>query len=162
MSSEFPPGTDNLDTGDTFTMTVARKPLTFRLVERGAGIPGLGDTPNFAIVPLDWLKATVAAATLEPTVMWLRASSDAAAPLAPMVSAASGEIRIVSRHDAYALLHDAPLGSAVADGYGIALDVAALYLALTLVGAVIISAPGSTRDLAYLRTLGVSARQALA
>ncbi len=162
VSLQFLPSIANLGPGDTFTVMVARQPLTLRLVERRAGFPGLGGAANFAIVPLDWMSATAPAASLAPTVMWLRASSDAAAPLATMASATAGRIRIVSRQDAYGLLHDAPLGTSVADGFGAALIVAVLYLAVTLVGAVIMSAARRTRDLAYLRTLGVSTRQALA
>jgi putative ABC transport system permease protein len=79
-----------------------------------------------------------------------------------MASAASSDIRVVSRQDAYAIIHDSPLGGGVAGGFTVALAVAVLYLAVTLMGTVIMSAAGRTRDLAYLRTLGVSRRQGLA
>jgi putative ABC transport system permease protein len=161
VSSQFPSTTDYIALGDKFTMAVARQSLTFRLIQRGTSVSGLGDPPNFAIVPLDWVRAALPDTPLAPTVMFLRATSADAAPLTQMASAASGGIRIVSRQDAYAALHDAPLGSAVADGFGVAVGIGVFYLVLTLVGAVIISAAGRTRDLAYLRTLGVSARQAL-
>jgi putative ABC transport system permease protein len=94
--------------------------------------------------------------------MYVRAPREAAEPLATMAQGASSQIRIISRQDAYQRIHDAPLGTAVADGFGVALAVAVLYLIITLVGAVIMSAARRTRDLAYLRTLGVSRRQALA
>jgi putative ABC transport system permease protein len=68
----------------------------------------------------------------------------------------------VSRYDAYAALHDAPLAAVIPAGYGLAVAVAAIYMALTIIGALVLSAAGRTRDLAYLRTLGVSARQAMA
>jgi putative ABC transport system permease protein len=48
----------------------------------------------------------------------------------------------------------------VADFFSVALAVAVMYMVVTLVGAVVMSAAGRTRDLAYLRTLGVSRRQA--
>jgi putative ABC transport system permease protein len=160
VSDDFPPGTDSLGIGSTFTVSVNLKPVSFKLIGRGANVPGIADTDNFMIVPLDWLTATEPGKTLLPTMMWLRGSTDAAAPLAAAVNAASSGVRVVSRQDSYLLLHDAPLGSAVADGFGIALTVSILYLVMTLVGAVIISAAGHTRDLAYLRTLGVSGRQA--
>ena len=70
--------------------------------------------------------------------------------------------RIVSRYRAYAALHDAPLGALVANGFRLALVIAACYMALTIIGALVLSAARRSRDLAYLRTLGVSARQALA
>jgi putative ABC transport system permease protein len=161
-SAEFPPGNDALNVGDTFTVKLADQPLQFRLVGRSAGFAGLGDAPNFAIVPLDWMTAAGPAMSLAPTVMWLRGSTDAAEPLATAVSASADDVHLVSRHDLYRRVHEAPLGMAVAAGFGIALGVSVLYLALTMVGAVIMSAAGRSRDLAYLRTLGVSTRQALA
>jgi putative ABC transport system permease protein len=162
VSDDFPPGTDNLGPGSTFTISVARQNLTFKLIERRSSVAGLAVPQNFAIVPLDWITATEAGKDMPVTEMWVRASDDVAAPLEQMVSETTGGIRIISRHDAYSLLHDAPLGSAVADGYGIALSVAVLYLVMVLVGAVIISAAGRSRDIAYMRTLGVSVRQARA
>ena len=162
LSAQLPPGISSLNPGDTFTIGVAQQSLTFRLVQKQDAFPGHGNGTIFAIVPLDWVRAAVPGQSFVPTVLWLRASNEATAPLAAMVGAASEGVRIVSRQDAYAALHDAPLGSAVADFFGVALDVAVLYMAVTLVGAVLMSAAGRTRDLAYLRTLGVSGRQAQA
>jgi putative ABC transport system permease protein len=162
LSAQLPPGIANLGNGDKFTIGVAQQSLTFRLIQRQDDFPGHGNGSIFAIVPLDWVRAAVPGTSFVPTVLWLRASSEVTAPLAAMVGAASEGVRIVSRQDAYAALHDAPLGSAVADYFGVALDVAVLYLAVTLVGAVVLSAAGRTRDVAYLRTLGVSGRQAQA
>ena len=143
-------------------INVAQRPLIFRLVGRQASFPGHGNAATFAIVPLDWFTSAIPGPPLLPSLMWLRASSAATAPLEAMASTAPVQIRIVSRQDAYALLHDSPLGSAVSSGFGFALGVALIYLVITLIGAVVMSASGRTRDLAYLRTLGVSRRQALA
>ena len=60
------------------------------------------------------------------------------------------------------VLHDAPLAAAIPLGYSLALIVAAVYMALTIIGSLVLSAARRTRDLAYLRTLGVTGRQALA
>jgi putative ABC transport system permease protein len=162
LSPDFPPGRDELGIGDTFVIEVARQALSFQVVDRRAGFPGLGGAANSVTAPLDWISASLGDDAPLPTVMWLRASDDAGAPLATLVTASAGQIGLVSRQDAYSQIHDAPLGTAVADGFRVALGVAVLYLAITLVGAVVMSAAGRTRDLAYLRTLGVSTRQALA
>jgi putative ABC transport system permease protein len=154
------PSDFTLNPGDTFTVGIARQTLTFRLVGQQADFPGHGGAASFVIVPLNWFRAAIPDTTFLPSVMWLRASSDAAAPLAAMVGNAARQVRIVSRLDAYGALHDAPFGSAVANFFGISLIVAVLFMAVTLVGAVILSAASRTRDLAYLRTLGVSRRQA--
>ena len=162
LSSQLPPAIADIGIGDKFTIGVAQQSLTFKLVQRQDSFPGHGNSAIFAIVPLDWVKAALPDKEFVPTILWLRATTGAAAPLAAAASSAAEGVRLVSRPDAFGVLHDAPLGSGVADFFGGALGVAVLYMAVTLVGAVIISAGGRTRDLAYLRTLGVSGRQAQA
>ncbi len=162
VSNQFPPGSTDIGIGGTFTAAVAGQPLSFRLIGRSAGLAGFGTAANFALVPLDWITAALPPdAALRPTVMWLRAAGDVTQPLADALSGITNPTRIVTRAAAYATLHGAPLGTAVADGFGIAVGVAVVYLAAILIAAVAMSAAESTRDLAYLRTLGVSGRQAL-
>lgn len=160
LSDLLPPASAGLRPGDTFTVTFAEKPLIFRLVGQQADFPGHGGAATFAVVPLEWLRNAAPQAPLTPTVLWLRASSDAAAQLTDMANNEPEGVRIVSRPAAYGLLHDAPLGSAVAGFFGLAVLLAVAYMAITLVGAVVLSAAGRTRDLAYMRTLGLSRRQA--
>jgi putative ABC transport system permease protein len=69
--------------------------------------------------------------------------------------------QLVSRHAAYRQLQEAPLVAAVVIGFRVALVVAAGYTALATMAALTLSAAARTRDLAFLRTLGLSARQAL-
>jgi len=159
LSTQVPSGFD-IGLGDTFTMGLSRQTLSFRIVGKQHDFPGHGSAATFVIVPLNWFRAAFPDTTFVPSTMWLRASSEAAAPLASMVGDATRQVRIVSRQDAYESLHDAPFGSAVANFFGISLIVAVLFMAVTLVGAVILSAASRTRDLAYLRTLGVTRRQA--
>jgi putative ABC transport system permease protein len=159
ISSQTPSGL-NIGIGDTFTVAVSRQTLTFRLVGKQDDFPGHGSATTFVLVPLNWFRAAIPDTTFVPSIMWLRASNEAAQPLAGLVGAADRQVRIVSRQDAYANLHDAPFGSAVANFFGISLIVAVLFMGVTLVGAVILSAASRSRDLAYLRTLGVSSRQA--
>jgi putative ABC transport system permease protein len=152
---------NRLDPGATFTVAVGRQVLAVRFVGRHAGLPGLGGG-LFALVPIDWLAVAMPETVLQPTVMWVRGPNELAAPLAAMVNGPETRVRIVSRQDVYQALHDAPLGTAVADGFKVALAAAVLYMTVTLVGAVVISAARQKRDLAYLRTLGVSRRGVLA
>jgi putative ABC transport system permease protein len=69
--------------------------------------------------------------------------------------------QITSRHAEYRELQQAPLVSAVVVGFRVALLVAAAYTALATMAALTLSAAARTRNLAFLRTLGLSARQAL-
>ena len=161
LSPELPSGSALLAPGDTFHMTVAARSMTFQLVERRASFPGIDEHTSFAVVPYNWLQAAFGNRLLPPSVMWLRAPAVVAGRLAASV-AEVGSARLVSRYDAYAALHGAPFGAVIAAGYGVALVIAAIYMALTIIGAVVLSAGRRTRDMAYLRTLGVSAPQALA
>ena len=159
LSRRVPDQTVSLAPGATFHMTVLGHDLVFRLVEQRAAFPGIGDVP-FALVPLGWVRAATDAPDLPPTVLWVRAGPAAQASLAAAVEAA-GSTRLVSRYDALASLRDAPLAAATATGFDLALVVVAVFMAIAIVGTVILSAARRNQDLAYLRTLGVTARQAL-
>lgn len=161
LSTNLPSGTNNLVAGDPFQITIAGEALTFRLLERRDRFAGLSSS-DFAVVPLAWVKAALDDEVLLPTRIWVRAGPDAAPAIAAAMGEAAGTARIVSRHAAYAALRDISMGQAVIAGYTLALIVAAVYMALTIIGALILSAARRTRDTAYLRTLGVSASQSLA
>jgi putative ABC transport system permease protein len=162
LSSRLPVGSADLAPGDTFRTVVQGKSLTFRLVERRDTFPGIGAVAAFTVVPYDWVKAAIGAGLASPSTLWLRASSGLAAPLAAEIAAVGEAARVVSRYDAYAALRDAPFGAVIEAGYGAALVTAAIYMAMTIIGAVILSAARRTRDLAFLRTLGVTDLQRLA
>jgi putative ABC transport system permease protein len=93
--------------------------------------------------------------------MWIRAATDIRPGLVSAISSAGAAARVISRYDAFAALRDAPLEAVISTGYTAALIVAGIYMALAIVGAMVLSAAGRTRDLAYLRTLGVTGRQSL-
>jgi putative ABC transport system permease protein len=162
LSSRLPVGSADLAAGDTFQMLVLGRSLTFRLAERRADFPGIGGGVSFAVVPFDWVQAAFGTRLVSPSVLWLRGPGGLAAPLAAEVTRVGEAARVVSRHETYAALHDAPFGAVIGSGYIAALVTAAVYMAMTIVGAVILSGARRTRDLAYLRTLGVTDLQGLA
>jgi putative ABC transport system permease protein len=161
LSNQLPIGTGSLPPGDTFQMTVNGHRMTFLLIEQRARFPGIGTPATFAIVPYNWVEAATPAHLLPPSVMWVRGPVSATAPLGE-AAANGGDAFTFSRYDTYNELHDAPLAAAIPLGYGLALVAAALYMALTIIGSLVLSAARRTRDLAYMRTLGVTGRQALA
>jgi putative ABC transport system permease protein len=162
LSSQLPVGSGSLVSGNTFRITVAGQEMAFRLIQRRATFPGIGEPASFAVVPFNWVQVAFANRALRPSVMWLRARQPIGlATLAATVAEEPSSIRVISRYDAYAALHDPPMGTAVSIGYGLALGVAVIYMALAIIGAVVLSAVRRTQDLAYLRTLGVTPSQAL-
>jgi putative ABC transport system permease protein len=160
LSNRMPVGSAHLEIGDTFRTNLVGQTLVFRLVERRDTFPGLDQRTAFAVAPLPWVQA----AFDHPRgagVMWIRAATDIRPGLVSAISSAGAAARVISRYDAFAALRDAPLEAVISTGYTAALIVAGIYMALAIVGAMVLSAAGRTRDLAYLRTLGVTGRQSL-
>lgn len=162
LSTHLPIGSADLQPGDTFRILVEGKSLTFRLAERRDAFPGITDAASFAVVPFDWIQAAFGTRLVSPSVLWLRAPAGLSGPLASEITGVGEAARVVSRYDAYDALHDAPFGAVIVAGYGAALVTAAIYMAMTIIGAVILSGARRTRDLAFLRTLGVTDVQRLA
>jgi putative ABC transport system permease protein len=167
ISTRLPAGSVDLAVGATFHATVAARTasvrtMAFRVVERRPSFPGIGSPASFVVVPLGWIRTAFGDTFVPVNTIWVRGPAEVAEPLDAMLAGTGHSGHLVSRYEAYAKLHDAPLVAAVASGFGLALAVAAIYLALTFVGAMVLTARRRTQDLAYLRTLGISARQALA
>jgi putative ABC transport system permease protein len=162
LSPRLPVATAELAPGDTFRMEVQGEAMTFRLVEQRATFPGFDERSPYAIVPFAWVRAGTERGHLPILRYWLRGGAGAREALATAIAGAQGSARIVSRHELYAGLRETPLGKLVVEGYALAVGVAAIYLGLTIVGALILSAARRTRDVAYLRTLGLSSIQGLA
>jgi putative ABC transport system permease protein len=160
LSTKVPVGSAHLDPGDTFSVNIVGTWLEFQVVERRDTFPGIDQRAAFAIAPLPWVQAAFPRPPA-PGVMWLRAATDIRPGLTQAISGAGAAARVISRFDAFAALRDAPLEAVIVTAYTAALIVAAIYMALAIVGAMVLSAAGRTRDLAYLRTLGVTGRQAL-
>lgn len=160
LSFQLPGGSRDLVPGDTFRLTVDGKSMTFRLVQERSTFAGIVGRPTFAVVPFNWVEAAIGK-PVSAYALWLRATGDVDDQLAASFAAARGSARIVSRFDAFAALHDPPLEAAIRAGFGLAVGIAAIYMALTIIGAMVLAAARHTRDLAFLRTLGVSAPQVL-
>jgi putative ABC transport system permease protein len=161
VSNRLPTGSSNLNVGSTFQMEAARSKLIFRVVDRRIQFAGIDPRLPFAVVPFDQVKAAVDH-FVTPTLFWLRGAPGLGGALEAAVEANHGNAHIITREDAYALLHDAPLVRAIAIGYQLSVVLAGAYMAFTIVGAMVLSAARRTRDHAFLRTLGVSSAQRLA
>jgi putative ABC transport system permease protein len=161
LSWTLPQGSASLKIGDLFQVTLKDKPLTVRLVERRGDFAGMDAEGPFALVPYRWVQQALGTQTPLPTVMWLRGGKGVAGPLAAAITKSGGTVHVLSRHNAADALADQPLGTTIVNAYAVALLAAAIYLALTVIGALILSAARRTQDLAYLRVLGISGRQAL-
>jgi len=161
LSRRLPIGSASLRVGDQFGVTVRGQLMTFEAVESRAGFPGISADSSFVVAPFNWVQAAYLNPPLRPSVLWIHAPADSSDALAAAVRRDAASARIVSRHRQYAELHNAPLVAAIGSGFMLALVVASAYTALTIIGALTLSAARRTQDLAFLRTLGVTGGQAL-
>jgi putative ABC transport system permease protein len=114
---------------------------------------------TFVVAPLASVQAAHGGSALRPNRAFASGGPEALAGLEAALATTVTADRVVSRHEQFAALHDAPLVGAVGTGFGIALVVAAAYAALTVVAVMALDAQRRARELAYLRTLGLSDRQ---
>ena len=145
--------------GDVFGLKVGGRPLYFRIVAFAASFPGLAPNASFIVAPLPSVAAGQGGSALRPNRAFARGQASAGPGLEAAIASTITAERLVSRHARFAAFHDAPLVGAVGAGFGIALAVAAAYAALTVVAVIALDAQRRSRELAYLRTLGLTDRQ---
>jgi putative ABC transport system permease protein len=161
LSRRLPAASVAVRPGNTFTVEVAGQVMTFEDVQERLDFVALPAESAFVIAPLEMVKHAYVNQTLEANQLLVRGPASSEPALAQLVHDELALGELASRHAAYDALRQAPLVAAVAVGFAGALAVAAIYTALTVMAALTLSAAARTRDLAFLRTLGLSARQAL-
>jgi putative ABC transport system permease protein len=159
LGSRLTGGELALGRADTFQITAAGRPVEMQVAEVRSELNGLVTDSSFVVVPYSWLEHAVGR-EIAPTLMWIGALPEAAAPLSELSGPGDDTVRLTSRYEQYAALRDEPLVGAVGAGFALVLAVSLAYAVLTIMGAVFLSAGRRTRDVAILRTLGLNARQA--
>jgi putative ABC transport system permease protein len=161
VSSRPPTGQEPYMLGDSFVLTVAGDKVTFRVDEIADSFPGVRTTGSFVAAPY----APVVAATggrVRPSDYFLRGDASLGPAVVQTLAAQSASARVDSRHDRYAAVHEAPFVSGVAGGFGLALAIALVYATLAVVAVVLLDAQRRSRELGFLRTLGLTEPQAAA
>ena len=161
VSRLLPSGSGPLVRGDTFTVQVTSRTLTFVVVDRVATFPGVRPDAAFVVTSLDLLRAANLDPSFSPSVLFVRGSDNIAPQLTALVADHSPTSTVTSRYDRYATLRQAPFVAMVTGGFRIALVVVVVYAALAIVAALALTASRRSQDLAFLRTLGLSQRQSL-
>ena len=137
--------------------------FTFRVAATAAGFPGIARDEAFVIAPFGSVAAAWQGPPLQPNVLFVRGADGLAGDLRALLPGEPGDpgtARLVARSERYAAMHDAPLVGAVAGGFAVALAVAGVYAALAVVAVVVLHAQRRVREVAFLRTLGLTERQA--
>jgi putative ABC transport system permease protein len=161
MSRRLPTASEPISPGDVFSVIIDGREISLVDVQERDHFAGLDSQGPFVIAPFDHLRAAYSGAPLQPTLLMVRGPADIGERLADTVRQQLPAARVTSRHDAYQELQDAPLVASVITGFRVALLAAAAYTALAILASLTLSAARRTRDLAFLRTLGLSSGQAL-
>ena len=160
VSRRVPSGSGPLAPGDPFTVVVGIHRLSFVVVDRRESFPGVRQDAAFVVVSLELLQRAQAEEPLTPSVLFVSGPPEAETELTAIASDNSSSV-VLSRFARYAWLRAAPLIAMVTGGFRIALLVAVFYAGFAIVAALTLTAARRSQDLAFLRTLGLSARQAM-
>ena len=157
LSSRLPTGSPNINVGDAITVSVNGRTYRMQVVARSDTFPAVRSSA-FIVAPLQSVVAGSPGTPPGPTVAYVRADAEAGDALRTAIAESGGTI-LTSRHERYAELRDAPLVAAILGGFLLALAVAAAYAALAIVTVAALEAQRRSREVAFLRTLGLSDRQ---
>ena len=159
VSTRLPNGWPQRAEGDVFTLQVRGQRLSFIVDGFADAFPGIPPLSTFVIAPLASVIAAHDNDALGPNGLFVRGPASVGPALTERLATTGPAAAVTSRHEAYAAVHAAPLVGAVGIGFGVALAIAAAYAALAVVAVVALDAQRRARELAFLRTLGLTERQ---
>lgn len=161
VSPNAPVGNHAMAVGEHFQLLIEGAWTDFEVTEVRDHVPGIEPGLPFVMASWDQLQAARPSRPLRVTTVLLRGPASAQPAIAAALKDASALARLESQDAAYRALHEAPLISGVASGFRIGLLVAIAFSALAVIVALTLTAASRARDLAFLRTLGLSAPQSI-
>jgi len=142
----------------TFQAALPHQSITFITIGDRGSFPGIPRETPFAVVPLAALEEA-GGQPIPPNRLYVRGVSAAAAQDA--VQEAAPQAQIASRAAVVRSLRASPLVENVFRGFRAAIVLAALYAAVAVALMALIAGRSRSRDLALVRTMGASPRDAL-
>ncbi len=152
---------DGVAAGAEFPVTVQGHTFPARVVAVRGEVPALASQALYVIASRDQIKALFPTAPLVPTTYFIRAPD----VVAPAIRAAVSEFlpaiaTVTSRADASRALRASPTSRAVELGVAVAALVALGYAVLAVAAALALAGAARAGEIAHLRSLGLSGRQA--
>ncbi|HYY77239.1 MAG TPA: ABC transporter permease [Gaiellaceae bacterium] len=141
--------------GRPFTVEVQGQRVELVAVERRERLAGMPAGAPVVAVPLDALRAALGERIVQSNRLYVRGG--AADALREAVPGAT----VLSSREVYRSLGASPLAAGTMDGFRAGAVLGGMLAALTVVLAAALTARARARDVAYLRALGLSSRQAL-
>jgi putative ABC transport system permease protein len=146
--------------GDEFEMSIEGYTLRYRVVEVRDVFAGMPLDRQWVLVPREWFRRQAPAARILPFVVYARAPADAAPALREAVAAVSPSIEVTSQAEVATAVRGSPITNAVRSGILVAALVTAAYAALGIAAALALAGLARAVEVAHLRTLGLTGRQA--
>jgi putative ABC transport system permease protein len=152
---------DQPGVGATLRLTVDGSELICRVVAVRSSFPSVPDNAPAIVVPLANLRASTPGKPWLITRLYLRVPEVQAAKLASDVQSKAPGATLISRDAVNTAAQRAPLFHGVTQFFWITVLLASLYAAAAMIAVLALTTAGQRRDLSYLRTLGLSTRQAI-
>jgi putative ABC transport system permease protein len=161
ISSSVATRIDGVKVGDQFELTVNGLRYQARSIAARDSFPTLPPNALFTIASRQQLKAIHPEAQLIPTSIFLDApEADGPAIRAAVADVAPGAT-VDDRAELVRRFRDSPVTAAIVVGIALAAVVAALYAALAVAAALALAGDARAVEVAHLRALGLSRREAL-
>jgi len=162
VSTGLVQGSNAVTVGEPFELVVDGHRASYRAVAVADVFPTLPVGSQFIVVDRAQLQATRPDDPLPTTSMLIRAQGDDAAALRQALSTAAPGALLVGRAERTAEVRAAPVVVAAVIGVRVAAILNALYATLALTAALALTGAGQADEVAHLRTLGLSRREASA
>ena len=162
VSQDLGEGTQALEVGDIFTLSVEARNLSFRVAEIRARYPGIPEGAPFVIASRDQLRADRADGFRTDSAFYLRAddSAETVAAIRARVRESAPFAVVDGRAERTATLRASPIMDAIVLGLALAGLVAAIYAALAIAAALALAGAAQAVEVAHLRTMGLTRREA--
>ncbi len=144
-----------LDIGDRFTLMFRGQTMAFTVVDRRSSFPGIALGTSFVVAPMRSVVDGWNGTSPGPSTWFVRGPADVADAL-QQAAAGTSQATVVSRYERLAAMRDAPLVAAVVGGFALAVGIAVLYASLAVVTVLALEAQRRSREMAFLRTLGLT------
>jgi putative ABC transport system permease protein len=162
VSHHVTEGNDGVPVGGTFDLVVEGYKVTFRVVEVRDSWPGMAPKQAFVVASRNQVRALRGGAGLtSSTAVYLRAPASAGPDLRAAILKAAPDAEVASRAERIASIEDSPMTRGLVAGVGAAALAAFAYAALAVSAALALAGSSRAIEIAHLRTLGLTRREAL-
>ncbi len=162
VSSAFAEGTQAMAVGDTFTLPIEARTLTFQVAEIRSRYPGVPEGVPFVVASRDQLRADRTDGFRTNSMFYVRADDSAAtaAAIRDHVRVSAPFAVVEGRAERTSDLRTSPIIDAVVLGVALAGLIAAVYAAISISASLALAGTAQAVEVAHLRTMGLTRREA--